>query len=142
MRAPAHCIDGVQASSSDQRVELGIRDDERRRQQHMVAVAAVDRAAHRIDHQAAAIASRLDARMQLQRRVEGRLAWRGRAPARSPWNRPAAADVAHVRVRAEGGLQALAQARALRAAPASSRRSRWITRCTASAAAQATGWPR
>ena len=49
-------------------------DDEGRRQQHVVAAHAVDRPAHRIDHQPARHRFALDARMQLQFRVERLLA--------------------------------------------------------------------
>ena len=54
----------------------------------------------------------------------------------------AATDVADMRVLAERRLQPLAQARALARDVAASRSSRAITCCTASAAAQATAWPR
>src|SRR5216684_6884275 len=47
--------------------------DEGRRQQHMIAAHAIDRAAHRIDHQAAGHRLALDSRVQLQPGIKRRL---------------------------------------------------------------------
>src|SRR5213080_2213035 len=54
----------------DDRVDCAIIDDERRRDQHVVAARAVHCAAHGIHHQAARHCFTLDARMQLQFRIE------------------------------------------------------------------------
>ena len=74
--------------------------DEGRREQHVVAGIAVDRAAHRVNHQPARHRGGLDARVQLQRRIERRL---GRA-VRHHFQRhekAAAADVPDMRMAGE-----------------------------------------
>ncbi|CAM2156543.1 hypothetical protein PT2222_30015 [Paraburkholderia tropica] len=55
------------------RIDLLRRADERRREQHVVAVPAIDGPAHRIHHQPARERLALDRRMQLERRIEARL---------------------------------------------------------------------
>lgn len=82
------------------------------REQHVVALAAVDGAAHRIDHQPARHGFALDTRMQRERGVEGlpgcpvlhELDAHEKAPA---------PDVAHLRVAAQRALEPFAQAGAL-----------------------------
>src|SRR4051812_10485025 len=61
------------AQAIDDLVDLALSHDERRRQQHMVAALAVDRAAHGIDHQAARHRGLLHLRMELSGRIERRL---------------------------------------------------------------------
>ena len=58
----------------DDRIDLLRGADERRRDQDVIAVDAVDRPAHRIHHQPALHRFALDRRMQLQRGIERRLA--------------------------------------------------------------------
>src|SRR5215831_14471734 len=54
-------------------VDVALRGDKGRCQQHVVAVDAINCAAHRIDHQTACHALVLDARMELVLGVEGGL---------------------------------------------------------------------
>ena len=92
--------------------ERVVADDERRRQQHVVALPAVDGAAHRVDHQPFGHGARLDARVQLQPRIERLFA----AAIRDQLDcleQAAPADVADLRVRTEGRVQPLAQALAV-----------------------------
>src|SRR5262247_494918 len=58
------------AETVDNHVDLSGVDDERRRNQHVVAARTVRRAAHGINHQPAAHGFTFDARMHLQPRVE------------------------------------------------------------------------
>ena len=71
----------------------------------MVPCAAVDRAAHRVGHEAAGHAFALDPRMQLQRGIEGALV----APIGDELEaeeKPATADVADMRMVGEGAVSA------------------------------------
>ena len=94
-------IDGA-CEPLDDLVELGVGDDERRRQQHMVA-AAGRRWCRPSDNtiRPRAIASRLDARVQLAAPDRTAPWWRGRRTSSMRPEQAAAADVAHVRVGAE-----------------------------------------
>src|SRR6476659_1495503 len=62
-------IDRV-AEPLDDGIDLLRVDDERRREQHMIAARTVDRAAGGIDHQAARHRLALDARIELELRIE------------------------------------------------------------------------
>ena len=115
-------------------------DDERRRQQHVVAARAVDRAAHRIDHQAARHRLALDPRVQLAF-ADRTAPWcRDRRPARRPGT---GRGRAHRRRRDDCRTAPAAAAPDARPAGAHWRADRRGESrcCTASAAAQASGWP-
>src|SRR5262245_54232838 len=55
-------------------IDQGRIHDERRRQQHVIAARAIDGASHRIHHEAARHRLALDARMQVELRIERLLA--------------------------------------------------------------------
>ena len=80
-------IDRV-AEAVDDGVDLRRVDDVGRREDHVVAALAVDRAAHRVAGQAAREGLALHPLVQLQRRVEDRLASRGRRTNSTAQNRP------------------------------------------------------
>ena len=128
------------AEPLDDLLELAVADDVGRRQQQMVARAAVDRAAHRIAQQPARHGLGLDPRVQPVLGRERPLA-RAVGDELQALEQAAAADLADVRMIAE------ARGRAARAACAPCCRTRpsscssAIVCCTASAAAQASGWP-
>ena len=107
----------------------------------MVAAAAVHSAAHGIAGQAAFEGCGLDPRVELERRVEGRL---GRAVAHEldRLEQAAAADVADMPVVAEALGQPTLRAARPERLTFSSNCSSAITCCTASAAAQASGCAR
>ncbi len=100
-------IDG-RTESLDHCFQLGLAGNEGRRQQDVVATLAVDRAAHRVDHQTTRHGLLLDSRVQLARRVEGRLA-AALVHQLDAAKQTAAAQLAHMRVSAERGLQRAGQ---------------------------------
>src|SRR5688572_3541574 len=96
-------MDG-RCDAPDDLVQLGAGGDEGRGEQDVVAALAVDRAAHRVAHEAALHRLGLDLGVQLRRGVEWAL---GRAvlDQLDAHEEAAAADVAHVRMRIEGLVQ-------------------------------------
>ena len=79
----------------------------------MVAIAAVDRAAHGVAQHAVLHGLRLDLRVQLESRVKGRLAGLVLHQLHAP-EQAAATDVANMRVAVETGMQLLLQVSATR----------------------------
>ena len=104
-------IDGV-CETFDDRVDRAAVDDERRRQQHMIALRAIHRSAHRINHQSASHGFALDLRMQFALRIE-RLLGSAVGDDLQPLKQPAAAHVADKGMIAEPLLQPPCQMLAL-----------------------------
>src|ERR1700722_388432 len=92
------------AQALDDVVDLSFADDEGRREQDMVSPDSVDRAAHRIDHQAARHRFLLYARVQLARGIERslRTAVGDKLDAAE---QPAPSDIADMRIVGEALLQ-------------------------------------
>src|ERR1700733_5271627 len=99
------------AKAVDDRVDLAPVDDKGRRQQDMVAVHPINRAAHWIDHQTQRHRLALDARIEFRRGIERLFA----GAVADQFERPkeaASANVADKRVLAEAFLEAALQPRA------------------------------
>ena len=102
---PARAASSAASEALDDHVDLRRADNEGRRQENVVALDAVDRAAHRIDHEALRHRLALDAGVQFQGRIERPLA-RPVADQLERPEKPAAANVADERVLGEALVQA------------------------------------
>src|SRR6266851_10471041 len=105
-------IDGF-SQPLDDGVDRAAVDNERRRQQHVVAAVAIDCSSHRINHQSARHRFALDPRIHFALRIE-RFLGSTVGYNLEPLKQPAAAHVADKRMIAEPLLQPPRQMRALR----------------------------